>query len=510
MKALRKSFIALAAVLLMLSIMTTGCSNTSQTSVNDGEDKKKEPVETTEKESIETAEAEPVESLEAEPTESSQEKPLPKTRAKIIDPFLAQFPPDATAADLGNYIKDNIVSASKEEADNMMAWLMIYQDDMVPILNEKLWEDEYYNIIINDMNGALDKSKIDNIQNDEIRAYFVSVINSFLTIDSFDQQIYIEINWEDLLKYSAYTTDDFREVIRLSKKNDDYAYENDDLEVDVNGLSKDIILLEELINNNQSAFIRWKAAEVWRTLTCYLLLGPENVYIFHYDGKNSQEYKEIMKLTTKYPDSKLARAIAKLDLITDDDISSAINGIQQQLQFGLSSDNYLEVRLLEEPNGEYELLEVHMPSDIEKQNQMNRMILIKTEEYIQSLVKEDQTFQLRIESDFQNKRYISYVMLLKMTDSEGNETYSESYLTLDYLKEKFITLEEYFDADFSFIQEYVEETLDVKAESIPEFQLTSFGMLLCIDKGTDHPNYLYLRLKDLLQYFTLEELIGND
>ncbi len=82
--------------------------------------------------------------------------------------------------------------------------------------------------------------------------------------------------------------------------------------------------------------------------------------------------------------------------------------------------------------------------------------------------------------------------------------------TLDYIKGKYITLEEYFDSDFIFIQEYIERLRGVKIESLPEFQLTNWGIEFYINQGAHMAEWSFISIIELLDYFTLDEVLNKD
>ncbi len=489
----------LLITILIMSTMATACTSASE---NPGNDKTY-----TLKEDIKTP-GEAIENLEDETVKEAKET-VRKIRPKIADSFLEKLSPGFTAADIGIYIRENIVNASKDEADKMIESLIIYQEKVQRDFNTNIWKEEYMDVLNNHIEGSLDKSKVNSIENEKVKNDYITLVKSFLTIVYYDGYPVVEMDWVALMEYSEYLSDDFRTIIELNKKFNYYEYNREELDVD--GLSKDIIILEEIAKNNKSTFINWQANYLCRSLIYDLLLGPENVYLFYYDGKGSKEYYSIMALRDKYPESKLKEIIEELDFIDEDDIWAAIHIIVEKLQFGINSNNYIKVNNMEVKNGEYELVEITMPSNIEKQNKINNIIKLDTEEYIERLAK-DKSFSLFSDMgmvSFQNDRYISYGGELETIDSDGNENSYYFHRTFDYIKEKYITLEDFFEADFIFIQEYIEKVGGIKIESLPEFQLEAWGIDFYINQGTDNFEFLSVDRIDLLDYFTLDEVLNK-
>ncbi len=483
---------------IIISIISAGCTNKTTNPI-ENDISKEIPVEKTKKENIEIPE---------EPFEVAEE-PVRKLRPIIVDPFLEKFPPGFTATDLGLYIRDNIANASEEEADKMIEFLLIYQEDMISNFDSKIWEDEYQEVFM-DMDGiSLDNTHINNIENEVVKNDFIDLINAFLILEDYFNYPVTLTNWDELFQYSSYLSDDFKKIIELHKKVNNYEYDRS-LSLDVAGLSKDIIIIEEILKRSESAFIRREGNDLYGSLTGYLLQGPENSYLDHYTDKNTKVYKSLMSLKTKYPDSILKEIIKEIDSIEVEDIDQIVEIIWRKFEFGINSDSYIEITNTSNEKGEYELLETRMPSNIEKQNQINHIIRTDTEEFIQATSK-GKPFNLSIEPGFQNSRYISYSGYLAVGNSDEDKQGFDLYRTLDYIEGKYVTLEDYFDADFTFIQEYVESVSGEKIETLPEFELTETGIILYVDLGGDSwMNNIFLKHKDLLQYFTLEELLDNN
>ncbi|NLC04624.1 MAG: hypothetical protein GX787_10150 [Tissierellia bacterium] len=449
------------------------------------------------------------------------EKPMTTTRKNIIDTFLEKLPFDATIEDLAAYIKDNIANATEEEADNMIQWLIIYQDETISEIQEKFWESEYHDALFEYMGGIfngvkLDESKVNNIENENIRNDFISLRNSLLTIYLYDGYFdaVVETNWDELMKYSSYLSHDLREIIRINMTIRNFDYHRNGH--DIPGISKDIIILEKIIKNNKSAFIKKMATDLWHSLLHDLLFGPELIYIDEYYGENREEYKSIMELRTIYPDSLLKEILEDVYLIEleeEEDIYEVSNIIgdiiEKKLQFGLTSNNYFNIKSVKNQEGKYDLVEIGIPADLHKQNRINHIIKLDREQFIQNLAN-DKKFRLSSDIGLTNDRYISYNYSLSVVDSNSNENNFYSYRTLDYMEEKYVTLEDYLDVDFKYIQEYVEKVCGIKIETLPEFRPSYNGIELYINGENEMAEDVYLKLKGLLQYFTFERLIGGN
>lgn len=484
---------ALLFIILIISIIAVACTNSSK---NTGS----EDAEILEEETIKILE--PVED-----TVEEAEKPARKTKEKIMDPFLEKLPSYSRAENIGLYIRNNIANASKDEADKMFEWLLIYQNQAKDNLMYTKDLEEFKSVFNNDMKGTFDKSKVDSIQDRFMRETYTDIVNSFLIIDNYLDIYYADINWNDLVVYSSYLSDDFRKIIEIKKKVNNCEYDMYDFDID--GLSKDIILVEEVLKNKNSTFIHMMASDLYISLTSHLLVGQEDSYILYYKDKNSKEYKALMELKSKYPESKIKEIISDIDLIEVEDIQDVIDIIDRYMQFGLFSDNYIGIRIIEKNKGEYELIEVKMPSNIELQNRINDIIKLDTEKLIGN-IGDNKSFELEMESYYQNERYIFYSGLIRVKDSNEKEEYLNIYRALDYVEGRYITIEDYLDVDFLFIQDYVEGITGVRIENLPEFVVYDTGIDLQLNETTDKGNSIFLKNTDLVEYFTLDELRGNN
>ncbi|NLM04735.1 MAG: hypothetical protein GX214_06920, partial [Clostridiales bacterium] len=100
---------------------------------------------------------------------------------KIMDDFLDMIEPETTAVELGKFIRENISHVNKDQAEEMIKWLIIYQTEMINEFNEKIYKPVYLETL-NNMEWVLDENKIQKIENEEIKQEYERLIHGFLTI----------------------------------------------------------------------------------------------------------------------------------------------------------------------------------------------------------------------------------------------------------------------------------------------------------------------------------------
>lgn len=410
-----------------------------------------------------------------------------------LNTFLKIITPDTTTADLKSYIKENIQYVSQEEAEKMIEFLLIYQTETI---DDFMITEEFFDKIYDDMN----ESVIESIQDDKLKAAYKLLLDSSLIIKFSENYPYIETDWESLKEFSPYLPKDYDTVFdlysKIDSKTENQKYNPD--EVDVTGLGEDIIKTEAIISNNPSNLLKKISNELYQAQLYNLMLGPEAGHIYFWSEKNSKEYSELMDLSNKYPESIFSKIINEIDNMFIEDASDVTGIIEKYLAFGLESNKFVETLNYNEDKGEYEIFQIKIPDNKDKEYSVNNII----EKTISNYIEEsniDGDFYLSTNLKHADEQYISYEMYLEYSDLQGNQDSRYFYRTLDYLQEKNITLEEYLGASFDSIKPQLEEILGEEIDSCPEFILYPNDISLFSYNQEGGPDHIAsLNLKDLL------------
>lgn len=474
MKYLKIMFI----IMLVISIMLTGCKNSG-----------KEPVK--EEDIKQDSEVGEDKNTNDENTDDINEK-------EVMDEFLEMINLDTNAADLGNYIRNHIKDVNQYDVEKMIEWLVIYQTELIDDFNKNTYESGYMEALNEDMGGVLDKTKVGNISNEAIRREYQKLIDGFLTIIRYEETPVVETNWSELNSYSSNVSENFGKMMELFKRIQNYEYKREEL--DVIGITEDIIKAEDILGNKNSEFIENKVKELYFLQIYALLVGPEGSYLYFWIDKDTKEYKDIIEIKEKYPNSKLSEIISDIDKAEIESIMDVIDIIDKKIQFGLNSNNYLTTVNFKEDNGEYSIIQMIMPDNEEKQNSINYIIKKDIEQYVKS-ININKEFTLKIFRIFEDEQYISYTGFLDYYDSQGNSKGISFYRTLDYLQEKILTLEDYLGKDFNTIRDDLEKISGKKVETMPDFILVNNGMELFLNKSDKIDDWIHLNSKDLVPYY---------
>lgn len=465
----------LSILLIVMSVFTTAC---------DKEDKIEEKPQLEEKPNIDTSEEE----------------------KKIMEDFKNLIKPQTNSVEIGNYIRENIGSVSKENAEEMIKYLLIYQTETMEDFNNKIYETEYLSALNEDMGGILDKDKINNIKDEKVRQEYRALVDGFMTIVRYEETPVVETSWKDLKEYSSNIPKDFRDIVYVYDKFQNYRYDRDRLDVDE--ISKDLVKVEEIIKKNEEPLIQWKANEVYSLGLGILLIGPEGEYLEIWKDKNSDQYKDIMEVKNRYKGTELSTLISDIENIKIDEIMEVLDMIDKKTQFGLKEDHYLENVESKKDNNSYKILQLRLEDNKEKEEKINKMIKENTDDFVEKL-NLNKNFDLTLYSSTQNKRYISYSGFINYTEAEGDYRDISFHRSLDYIQEKYVDIEEYLGVSFDRLENDLEKVAKAKFKEVPDFEITVDGLNLYLKENKDEEKYLHLNYKDLLPYLSFEELISG-
>ena len=405
--------------------------------------------------------------------------------------FLKNLRPDSTTADLKSYMEENIKYVSQEEAEKMLEYLLIYQTET--IADFRIVE-EFFDQVYDEM----DESILETISNENLKAGYKELLDSALMIKFSEYHAYVTTDWKSLQKFSPYLPEDYKTLFDLYSKIDSKAENQayDPERVDITNPGEDIIKTETMVKNNTSSFFKKIANDLYEVQIYNLLLGPEASHVYFWSEKDGREYSDLIDMSSSYPKSKFAEIINEIDKRDIEDSEDITEIIEKYLTFGLESNKYLETLNYSEGRGEYNLVQIKIPEDEEKEKNINNIIKKTIDNYIEENIDGD--FYLMMDLKHADDRYISYGVYLDYQDSQGNENSTSFYKTLDYEDEKYITLEEYFGLSFDSMKAELERILGDEIDFSPEFVLfpDEIHLIAYNQKGENG----FLNLKDLVPF----------
>lgn len=477
-----KKFKGVLIIILVLVLMATGCQDNKKNN-NSGNFIGDEDIVDGE-----------VEDKIDENQEGKDEEDL---EIKIMDTFLDMIEPETAANELAAYIRANIQYVDSKDAESMIEYLLIYQTEIIDNFNNQIYEEAYMQALNSDMEGVLDREKIDNILDESIRSDYQELIDSILTIRRYEEHPAVETDWQSLKEFSSYVSKDFSQMIDLYSKIQNYEYKREEL--DVSAIAEDMIKTESILKNQQENFMEKKINQLYNLQIYALLIGPEGTYLDMWIHKDGEGYKNILGLVEKYPTSILAEIISHINQSKIDSIMDVIDIIDENLEFELKSDYYIDSIDFIKDKGEYKILQIRMPDNREKENSINNLIKSDMRKYIEE-TRSKEEFLLTTYVNYGDRQYISYEVFVDYYNSQSSKPYIIFYRTLDYLEEKYISLDDYLGLDFISMKSDLEEISGKTIKTLPDFQLIPSGVNLYLNELNGMDGYIHLNHKDLLPY----------
>jgi hypothetical protein len=475
---MKNKWIAILAIMLILS----GCKQT--------------PVEENPSEPDEPTVVEPVE----EEPEPIVEEPV---ESLIIEEFSELLTGESNAADLGNFITIHISEVNPEEAEMMIEWLVIYQTELIHMMNGQIYQNSYMDVLNNDLGGVLDPTKIDQIADEQIREEFQDLIDAYLTIVRYEETPSVETDWHDISSLSPFFSEDFKAMTILNDKIQNFDYNRRD--PDFIALAEDAIAVESLINAHERSFLTWQLELLYQNQIGNLLVGPEGSYIGTFEEKDGKLYDDLIDISERYSESELGQLIVALDkegLDVFDDILEMINAYKQ---FGFKVDYTLEREVLEIEEARIDRINIRMPGEKEREAIINETLLNQANGLILAAGVEGE-YSVYMHPIFENDIYLTVIMSISYTDPEKGYGYEDQYVNIDLTNGEMITLEDYFRMPYQEFEEELKILTGVDFEAMPEFGLNNLGISLSAKRvGQVREDYAFLTLKDLLPFVPYQD-----
>lgn len=403
-----------------------------------------------------------------------------------MNAFSQLITPEATTADLKAYIDENLEYLNPHEIEEALEFILIYQTETMDdfIITEEIYNEQY-----KDLNQSL----IDKISNEQIKAQYKLLLDSFLRIEFDEDYSYVTTDWQAIKKLSPYLPAAYEELIDLYIKNDKAEYYGE--QVDVKARGQEIIKVEKMVKNSDSLLFNKLANELYQTLLYQLFIGPEGSHEYFWWDKNSEKYKDLIKLSQQYSDSLFSSIINDIAQVGMEEVYTP-DLINKYLTFGLDSGKRIETLYYNQDEGIYRIFQVEIPDNQGLEKSINQMITSEIANCIEENAYGD--FYISTDLKYADDQYISYEIFLDYSDMEGNVENKYFYKTLDYLQGKYINLEEYLGASFDSIKHELEKYLGQELEACPDFILFANDIsVLSYNQEGDAQYIGSLNLKDI-------------
>jgi hypothetical protein len=411
----------------------------------------------------------------------------------VMEVFEALLVPETDAGDLGRFIAMHISETEKDQAEEMIEWLVIYQTQMIEKMNRIIYEEAYMTALNHNMEGVLTPNLVDTIEDAQIRLDFQDLIDANLTIVRYEETPVIEIDWEAIAGYAKYFSEDFAYMTIYFDRIQNGAYGAWDK--DFEALYDAAVFVEAVAQKHERSFLSSQLDGLYQRQVGNLLVGPEGGYLDAFIKKSGEPYESLMAGKERYPDSRLSQLVEALENSSSNDFMELINSINFHAGFGIRSKNEFVYGFVEE----YKVTEVYFPEDKMLEDRINLLI----EENVLNLMSEPNAEDIYVNStvEYANDDFLSLYISVSYTDSGGGYGYNLKQLVIDMKTGKPMVLSDYFGMPYKDIEDELVEMTGVTFIGEPDFSIRANGISLQ-GEGENQPYgaYASLTLKQLIPW----------
>ncbi|MBN2897723.1 MAG: hypothetical protein JXO44_03015 [Clostridia bacterium] len=446
----------------------------------------------------------PQESSPVQATDSTVETPISPVEDTSTSALKAGLEnllvAETTAPDIVQYIEANISEATNDDAEFFLKCLMVYQTEYVTRGHEVIYSNDYMDALNTTMGGVLDASKIADIEDAEIRAFYQGLYDSYLTIVRYEEMPVIEMDWKRVAILDSAASETLKYYIeemdtRHYPRNDAYY-----------SAAQKIVELETIIPETKSEFVTSLLEEMYRLKVSRLVSGPEGSYSDAFMTRSDNYYSEMMRFANDYPESPFAGFIKSLEHIEEGDIMAVFDALQAYRMDNPFRRHHWRIEAYSDGDKNINrsiYVDGAAGSLAEK---INGQIEMAMDEMF-TMVKAYASYSI---SSFGMDDYGDFVTIgvsLNYENPEGQYVYAERYLNIDLKTGETISLEDYLGMSSNEVITWVNEMCATNYTLVPEFQISNNGLLLSAQEAdTATSNYGFITNKALLLHVGMDKL----
>ncbi|MGI6778904.1 MAG: hypothetical protein ACOX7R_13115 [Acetivibrionales bacterium] len=243
-------------------------------------------------------------------TENSEINHDSKQEKGIMDEFNSLVDNRAGLNEIINFINENILLVSKENASAMVCRFEEVQENNLPELEKKYYADS----IQEKLNDAykpgyiIDINEIDSIDDKELKDLLVKTRDVGFKVETAEGMFFPIINYEFYKKYSSYVMEDIKEYIDIMAVESGKAPARDAaLVIGWDEVLDRALIQEKFINQYTESERINDIRQLYEKYVRFALFGLNNTPLFNYDSLTmSDEAKSIyLEAVEKQEESKL-------------------------------------------------------------------------------------------------------------------------------------------------------------------------------------------------------------
>ncbi|GAU80009.1 hypothetical protein [Fusibacter sp. 3D3] len=411
--------------------------------------------------------------------EEASDEEVQQVKSPLIQNLENLLLDDADSVMVAAYVQDHIKEASPEEADQMIEILLQMQTALIQKSHEGLlYDSAYMEALNNTMGGVLDPEKINEIENEAVRSFYQSVVDSELTMVRYEETPVLETNWESIQAYQATFTEPFQMVIDFQDYNNLLRAE------DVEDLVNRVYAMEEMLLKSSNGFAKSELTELYSTYVSRILAGPEGSYLYRLGDASDDYYKKMVVAIEGHEKS----GFAKETQVMMAEETKTFNHLIDIVDAYRSNNPYGEHRWEKSVKEEGDVKVVTLSyegEDASVSKRINAILQSAKAELIESLGASN--YQIDMYKAYQSGDYATIQIYINYIAEDGQAEYDEKAVNLDLKNGILLTLNTLLKSGEDGLLDEVNTLAESDFETIPNFSLTTTGLLLTEPKESS-PN----------------------
>lgn len=487
-----KNKIATFGMIACIALSMVACTGTGIGETDLDETPTNSDIENSAEESTDPSE----QNEEANPnTEDVSGDPVKSIEIEALEALVAN---DGRAADVVNFLEAHIGDVSSADADVMLDILLKMQTGLIQASHEGLlYEDAYMDALNNTMGGVIDPEKVGDIEDETVRAYYQSVIDSYLTMVRYEETPVVVTDWSKIKGLNAQYSEGLQMAV-------DYSEYRELLRAEEVGVLVDRIFdMEAKILTLDTSFAKERLIATYDEYLSFMLSGPEGSYIYRLRDSEDSYTAKMKAAIENHLESGFAQTANVLINDTEMDEMSRF----QFLSAYRNNNAYIEYKWSEvtkDENGYPETRLVFMGEDSEIENKVNTIIQ-NAKDYLVKDLDQDKITAISMYRAYDITSDATITIFANYTDDQGITQNKMQTVNIDLMTGSLMSLEGLLGQVGDELLATIESLTGVTFTTVPDFNLISTGIMMTASENDINTNAYAVITKDQL----LKIQLGN-
>lgn len=423
-----------------------------------------------------------------------------KTPTELFDDKLNEIIlSNYSTAEYVEYMTNQMSEATPEEAEKMIETLMIFQTKTILDNNGKFSDEAYLEASYEFIDKALDREKIEAIEDEEIRAFFSEIKKSYLKVVDGEEIPYLTMDWSRIVELDTTFSEAFTYVIE-TRNNQEKQHKETYYET-----AKRTIKLEVLEDRVSSPFVLAQLEMLYDEWASNLLMGIEGYHYDAYMTKRGDLYEEMLGFSEQYPGSELGQFVKTI--VEASDLSYAqITGMIDAfiLSENIGNKKWTMKEVGNEGSSIHQLVYQEIGnSEISDKINLNisERIALLTQQAFDDGAMNEEPYTIESTYFYKENNLVTLHMNIRYKTSEIEKSQKTTTMMIDLKNGTVIKLDNYLGVNEDEAIKIVNGLGGSDFTMLADFQLTSIGIFLtAVSDDPSESRYESISRRALMPY----------